>query len=151
MEISLNSRGIVLSSLERVRVTSAMLEGLRLSVPLKMTSVISEALSPLADCSPMTHRTPSETLVLPQPLGPTTAVTPGSNKSSVLSAKDLNPWISSFFRYKPYFSKKGMENRPKKCGENVETAQFSQTLSLQGVDGKGFQTTKYSGNSADSF
>ena len=53
--------------------------------------VISEARSPLADCSPMTQRTLSDTLVLPQPLGPTTAVTPGSKRSSVLSAKDLKP------------------------------------------------------------
>src|SRR5436853_298201 len=44
-----------------------------------------------ARCSPRTHRTPSEILDLPHPLGPTTAVTPSSITSSTVSAKDLNP------------------------------------------------------------
>ena len=51
--------------------------GLRPSVPLKITSAISPPRSALADCSPSTQRMASETLDLPQPLGPTMAVTPG--------------------------------------------------------------------------
>ena len=46
------------------------------SVPLKMTSAISPPRSALADCSPRTQRTASRTFDLPQPFGPTTAVTP---------------------------------------------------------------------------
>ena len=57
--------------------TSAMLNGLRESVPLKMTSAISSPRKALADCSPRTQRMASETLDLPQPFGPTMAVTPG--------------------------------------------------------------------------
>src|ERR1700677_163546 len=79
--------------------TSAMLSGLRESVPLKMTSAISPPRRALADCSPKTQRMASETLDLPQPFGPTIAVTPGWKFSVVLSAKDLNPKTVKFFRY----------------------------------------------------
>ncbi|OGW77523.1 MAG: hypothetical protein A3I73_04720 [Omnitrophica bacterium RIFCSPLOWO2_02_FULL_45_16] len=47
-----------------------------------------------ADCSPRTQRILSAILDLPQPLGPTMAVTPGSKLSFVFSEKDLKP-ISS--------------------------------------------------------
>ena len=60
-----------------------------------MTSSILAPRSILARCSPNTHRTASETLDLPQPLGPTIAVTPESKVIVVLSANDLNPCISS--------------------------------------------------------
>ena len=50
--------------------TSAMLNGLRESVPLKMTSAISPPRRALADCSPSTQRMASDTLDLPQPFGP---------------------------------------------------------------------------------
>src|SRR5690242_13060428 len=43
----------------------------------------------------MTHVIASATLLLPQPLGPTIAVTPLSKASSERSEKDLNPEISS--------------------------------------------------------
>ena len=82
--------------------TSAMLVGLRPrgpSVPLKMTSAISEPRNCLADCSPSTQRTASEILLFPQPLGPTTAVMPFSKFSVVLSANDLNPIAFRLFRY----------------------------------------------------
>src|SRR5437667_9855808 len=82
-----------------VRDTSAIPIGLRPSVPLKMTSAISPPRKALADCSPNTHRIASETLDLPQPLGPTIAVTPGWKLSDVLSANDLNPRTVRFFRY----------------------------------------------------
>src|ERR1700689_4943937 len=79
--------------------TSAMLNGLRPSVPLKITSAISPPRRALADCSPKTQRIASETLDLPQPFGPTIAVTPGWKFRDVLSAKDLNPKTVKFFRY----------------------------------------------------
>ena len=43
-------------------------------------------------CEPARH--------FPQPLGPTTAVTPGSKRSCVESANDLNPRSSSFLNLK---------------------------------------------------
>src|SRR5262245_2146850 len=79
--------------------TSAMPRGLRPSVPLKITSAISLPRSALADCSPSTQRTASDTFDLPHPLGPTMAVTPGWKLREVLSAKDLKPRTVRFFRY----------------------------------------------------
>src|SRR5436190_21244076 len=82
-----------------VRDTSAIPRGLRPSVPVKMTSAISPPRSALADCSPSTQRMASETLDLPQPFGPTMAVTPGWKLRDVLSAKDLKPRTVRFLRY----------------------------------------------------
>ena len=48
----------------------------------------------LALRSPSTHRTASEMFDLPDPLGPTTAVMPGSSVSALRSAKDLKPLSS---------------------------------------------------------
>src|ERR1700737_2135141 len=48
--------------------------------------------------SPRTHRMASTRLLLPEPLGPTTAVIPGSKSSSVFLAKVLKPWTSTDFR-----------------------------------------------------
>src|SRR5437773_2827182 len=48
----------------------------------------------LALCSPITQVIASATLLLPQPFGPTIAVTPLSKASSERSEKDLNPLIS---------------------------------------------------------
>ncbi len=82
--------------------TSAIASGLRLrapSVPEKITSAISPPRNAFADCSPSTQRTASEMLDLPQPLGPTIAVMPGSKFSEVLSANDLNPTAFRFFKY----------------------------------------------------
>jgi hypothetical protein len=45
----------------------------------------------LALCSPITHVMASATLLLPQPFGPTIAVTPWSKASSDRSEKDLKP------------------------------------------------------------
>src|SRR3954454_8671430 len=78
-------------------VTSASPRLLRAVEPLKMTSVISPPRRLLADCSPSTQRTASTTLDLPDPFGPTTAVTPGGNSNTVLSAKLLNPTNSRRF------------------------------------------------------
>src|SRR5262249_42201808 len=49
----------------------------------------------LALCSPITHVMASATLLLPQPFGPTIAVTPLSKASSARSENDLKPLISS--------------------------------------------------------
>src|SRR4051812_44286807 len=45
-----------------------------------------------ARCSPNTQRIASLMLDLPHPFGPTIAVMPSWNFSSVRSANDLNPW-----------------------------------------------------------
>src|SRR6266581_883938 len=76
---------------ERVRETSAKPTGLRVSLPLKITSAISSPRSDLADCSPSAQRTASSTLDLPQPFGPTIAVIPWWKLKIVLSANDLKP------------------------------------------------------------
>ena len=102
---SLNSTGIPAarngsaSTPPSVSDTSANPSGRRVSVPLKITSAISPPRSALADCSPSTHRMASDTLDLPQPLGPTIAVTPGWKFRLVLSAKLLNPRTVRFLRY----------------------------------------------------
>src|SRR5881394_3246378 len=74
--------------------TSADAEGFRASLPLLMTSSIFSPRRLLALCSPITHVMASATLLLPQPLGPTMAVTPLSKASSDRSENDLNPLIS---------------------------------------------------------
>ena len=48
----------------------------------------------------MTQRMASEIFDFPLPLGPTMAVMSSSKDSTVLSGKDLNPWISNALRYK---------------------------------------------------
>src|SRR5579875_442777 len=45
----------------------------------------------LAELAPMTQRSASKRLALPQPFGPTTPVRPGSILNSVGSTKDLKP------------------------------------------------------------
>ena len=64
-----------------------------------MTSSILPPRRLLAPCSPMTQASASTTLDLPEPLGPTTQVMPGSRRSVVAEAKDLNPLRVSVFRY----------------------------------------------------
>src|SRR5258708_36487658 len=59
-----------------------------------MTSSIFSPRRLLALCSPISHVMASATLLLPQPLGPTIAVTPLSKASSERSEKDLKPLIS---------------------------------------------------------
>src|SRR5688500_18321107 len=74
-----------------VRVTSARPSGWRPDVPAKITSSILPPRRALAPCSPSTHEIASTTLDLPEPLGPTTQVIPGSSLSTVAAAKDLKP------------------------------------------------------------
>src|SRR3954451_23903311 len=74
-----------------VSVTSARPSAGRPAVPAKMTSSILPPRRLLAPCSPSTQAIASTTLDLPEPLGPTTAVMPGSSRSVVGDAKDLKP------------------------------------------------------------
>jgi hypothetical protein len=71
--------------------------GFRCSDPAKITSSARLVRSDRFDCSPSTHRTASAMLLLPDPLGPRTAFTPGSNTNRVGSANDLKPWSRSSF------------------------------------------------------
>ena len=93
------SIGSAPSVLSMVSSTSARPSGGRPDVPAKMTSSILPPRSDLAPCSPMTHARASTTLDLPEPLGPTTQVIPGSSWSVVEEAKDLNPLRVRLFRY----------------------------------------------------
>src|SRR6202042_1002296 len=86
------------SLLSMVRVTSARPSGGREVVPAKTTSSILPPRSDLAPCSPMTQDRASTTLDLPEPLGPTTQVMPGSSRSVVEEAKDLKPRSVRLFR-----------------------------------------------------
>src|SRR3954449_9239709 len=87
-----------------VRLTSARPSGARPAapsrpvVPAKMTSSIFPPRNDLAPCSPITQARASTTLDLPEPLGPTTAVMPGSKWNVVADAKDLNPLRVRLFR-----------------------------------------------------
>src|SRR3989338_3965180 len=88
-----------LVSLEKVKDASAYPKAGILSVPLKITSSIFVPRSDFTDCSPSTQRMESAIFDFPQPLGPTTAVMPGSKCKVVFSAKDLNPNNSNFLKY----------------------------------------------------
>src|SRR5262250_284147 len=82
-----------------VSVTSARPSGGRDEVPAKTTSSIRPLRRLLTPCSPMTQERASTTFDLPDPFGPTTQVMPGSRRSVVAEAKDLNPRRVRFFRY----------------------------------------------------
>src|SRR5690242_3976114 len=99
MDTSEYSMGSALSELSMVTVTSARPSGAREDVPAKMTSSIFPPRSVFAPCSPMTQASPSTTLDLPEPLGPTTAVIPGSKRRVVGEAKDLKPFSVRLLRY----------------------------------------------------
>ena len=76
----------------------------RIRIPLKMTSSI---FSPhqVALCSPRTQAIASDTLLFPQPFGPTMAVTPPSFTAiSARSENDLNPMISMRRSFNTYSS-----------------------------------------------
>src|SRR6516162_11796895 len=79
------------SVLSMVRVTSARPSGGREEVPAKTTSSILPPRRLLTPCSPITQANASTMFDLPDPFGPTTQVMPGSNRSDVAEAKDLNP------------------------------------------------------------
>src|SRR6476659_8226537 len=71
----------------------------RPEVPATMTSSILPPRSDFTPCSPITQARASTTLDLPEPLGPTMQVMPGSSCSVVEEAKDLNPFRVRLFRY----------------------------------------------------
>ena len=71
--------------------TSAKSRGGRVAVPAKMTSSMPPPRSDLGLPSPITQRMASRRFDLPQPLGPTTPVSPGSMRSSAGSTKLLKP------------------------------------------------------------
>ena len=98
---SANSMGSAPSVLSMVRLTSARPRAERPSgpvVPAKMTSSILPPRRLFALCSPMTQVRASTTLDFPDPLGPTTHVIPGSSRSVVAEANDLNPLRVRVFR-----------------------------------------------------
>ena len=64
-----------------------------------MTSSILPPRSDLAPCSPITQASASTTLDLPDPLGPTMQVMPGSSCRVVEEAKDLKPLSVRLLRY----------------------------------------------------
>src|SRR5256885_4551656 len=86
------------SVLSIVSVTSARPNGARPDVPAKITSSILPPRSALAPCSPSTQAIASTTLDLPEPLGPTTQVIPGSSFNVVTDAKDLKPFTVRLLR-----------------------------------------------------
>src|SRR5665647_2037211 len=88
---SLKAAGAERSELSIEIATSALLRAGRLLLPEKITSSIVDARIDLYDDSPITQRSASTRLDLPQPFGPTTPVNPGSIRKSVGSTNDLNP------------------------------------------------------------
>ena len=94
---------------------SAAAVGLRASLPLKITSSILSPRRLLALCSPITQVMASATLLLPQPFGPTIAVTPRSNASSERSENDLKPLISRRSR-RMYTPRRRARREVERCG-----------------------------------
>src|SRR3954469_13070303 len=88
---SLKADGAERSELSMPIDTSAVLRAGRVVEPEKITSSMPEARMDLNDVSPITQRKASTKFDLPQPLGPTTPVRPGSMTKSVGSTKDLKP------------------------------------------------------------
>ena len=147
------------STLPTVSETSAMPNGLRASVPLKMTSAISPPRRALADCSPNTQRTASDIFDLPQPFGPTIAETPGRKFSVVLSANDLKPSAVKLFKYMTCVRKRQKLTRVKSknhhiVGSKLRRAQliegsarwvaFARFLRLRTSSGLGFKSKDFS-------
>src|SRR5450759_1775964 len=87
---SLNADGAERSALSIDIPTSALLRAGRLLVPEKITSSIEEARMDLYEDSPITQRSASTRLDLPQPFGTTTPVSPGSIRKTVASTHDVN-------------------------------------------------------------
>src|SRR6202046_3354084 len=79
------------SVLSMVRTTSARPSGAREVVPAKTTSSILPPRRLFTPCPPITQESASTTLDLPEPLGPTTQVMPGSRRRVVAEANDLKP------------------------------------------------------------
>src|SRR5687767_12872062 len=82
---------MVPSELSNTSSTVAWLTGLRVEEPEKITSVRLSPRRRLAELSPMTQRTASMMLDLPQPFGPTTPVMLVGRCNVVGSTNDLKP------------------------------------------------------------
>src|SRR5690606_23617622 len=82
---------MVWSALSKISSTVACDTGLRAEEPAKITSVSESPRNRLAELSPITQRTASMMLDLPQPLGPTTPVMLLGRCRVVGSTKDLKP------------------------------------------------------------
>src|SRR5680860_1094619 len=93
-----NSPGAEPSLLSNTSSIDAWPTGLRALEPLKITSVMDSPRRYFAELSPITQRTASIMLDLPQPLGPTTAVIFVGNGTVVGSTNDLNPASLMDFR-----------------------------------------------------
>src|SRR3978361_2219980 len=114
------SIGSAPSLLSIVRATSARPSGGRPEVPAKMTSSILPPRSDFAPCSPITHASASTTLDFPDPLGPTTQVTPGSSCKVVDEANDLKPRKVRLFKYNAVLLRR--RSSPYRTGKtNLET------------------------------
>src|SRR6185295_14236715 len=74
----------------------------RVPAPAKMTSSMPEPRIEVGRFSPITQRSASSRFDLPQPLGPTIPVMPGSIMSSVGSTKDLKPESRSLSNWTIY-------------------------------------------------
>ena len=92
MSASLNPDGASRSELSIISATSAKLRADRVAAPAKITSSIPPPRTALGRFSPITQRNASSRLDLPQPLGPTTPVSPSEMIRSVGSTKLLNPF-----------------------------------------------------------
>src|SRR2546430_3263277 len=88
---SVNSIGSSRAVLSMVSDTSDRPSADRSGVPAKMTSSMRPPRTVRGPWAPSTQATASTRFDLPEPFGPTTTVTPGSNSSTVLSANDLKP------------------------------------------------------------
>ena len=89
IQTSEKSMGSNPAELSMTRDTSARPKPARLDVPAKMTSSIFEDRRARGPCAPSTQATASTMLDLPEPLGPTTTVTPGSNSKVAVSTLAL--------------------------------------------------------------
>ena len=78
-------------SLSKTSSTSQLSAGVRPSAPLKRTSSGFSARSSDGASEPAAQTIASATFDLPEPFGPTTTATPGSNFSSSVSGNDLKP------------------------------------------------------------
>src|SRR3569832_2206894 len=85
------------SLLSNTSSTKAWPTGLRPVEPLKITSAMESPRRFFAELSPITQRTASITLDLPQPLGPTMPTRLLGRGTVVGSTKDLNPYNLIFF------------------------------------------------------
>src|SRR4051812_21150069 len=105
--------------------------------PAKITSSISPPRIRLAELSPITQRKASTRLDLPQPLGPTMPVSPGSIASSVGSTNDLNPASRSRSTCILAPSRPRLHFRRDRCEYLIEALKGRLSLEFLAVDEEG--------------